>query len=345
MIAAMGARLPGPFASLARAALYRLVPDRLLSFIVRRRMPRGANLEATTECNLECPLCPTHYVPRSARFLAAAQVQDVVDSCAGSLREVCFHIQGEPTVHPDLFGLVRRCAAAGVESWFGTNGMFLHRHQSQIFESGLHGLSIDIDGANAEDYQKYRKRGDFDKVVANVKALVAEKRRRGSDKPVIQVQTIMFSYNEANQEAVEDFLAGLGADRTLLKRPSYAHDIEYGKRMGLEIDSATQAKADRAAAEFLAHIEPVGADSRFERSNNGHATLYRERRMCPQLERASVLADGRVVACCMDALGMTTFGDLNDESFADIWRGERHRTVIDQFLNRTLNVCEMCTLG
>lgn len=341
--------LSGEMRRIARAlkrALYRCAPNSLLNWLVRRRLPRIAILEATTACNLECPLCPTHYVPRGSRFLTASEVQNVIDSSRGALETVCFHIQGEPTVHPELFDFVRRCTAAGVKSWFGTNGMHLDRHLDDIFEAGLDVISIDIDGANAEDYQKYRRRGDFDRVVSNTRALIEEKRRRGSKKPFIQVQTIMFTYNEEREDEIAEFHASFGADRTLMKRPSYFHDIEEGKRKGLVITERAQQKADEGARDFLTLVDPEREGSKYSRPKVvREEDLLRNQRLCPQLEKASVLSDGRVVACCMDGIGMTEYGVLKQQEFREIWRGERHREVLRAFLERRLGICETCTLG
>lgn len=331
------------FAKSILRPLLRFLPDRLLIGAVCRVFPRSAILEATTACNLDCPLCATHWIPRRERFLERGVVDRFLSSTRGSLRSVCFHLQGEPLVHPELFDFVEACSRRGVETSFGTNGMLLRRYADRIFESGLTEISIDLDGVEREDYERYRKGGDFEQVVRNVRELVASKRRRAAERPRIHVQTIMFSYNEDREAEVDRFLADFGADRVRKKRPSYFHDIERGKELGLEIRPDVQARADRAAAGFLAQVD-TSAERRWSRAN-GADSLFRERRLCPQLRRATVLADGRVVACCMDALGTTEFGDLTREPFDRIWRGARHRRVLADFLRRRLPICKTCTLS
>lgn len=309
-------------------------------------MPSQAVLEATTACNLECPLCPTHYVPRRSKFLDLDQVKELLRACGSKLKGVCFHIQGEPTLHPRLFELVGHCHEQGVLTTFGTNGMTLGRNLDAVFESGLDCISIDIDGVNAEDYGKYRKRGDFQRVVQNTRALIEERQRRGLAKPTIKLQTIMFTYNEDKERAVVEFLDSFGADQTVLKSPSYFHDIEVGKRHGMQISEAVQGRADRAAAQFLELVDERDESRKYARPRvQDQRRLYRNKPLCPQLRRGTVLSDGRVVACCMDGIGMTTFGDLGKQSFTDIWRGKRHREVVERFLERRLELCKTCTLA
>lgn len=337
---------PAAWARRALRAFVTALPDALLSRVVRHRLPRSANLEVTTACNLSCPLCPTHLVPRHSRFLSVAQVEAVLADGQGALRSVCLHVQGEPTMHPELYELVRRCRKAGVETWFGTHGMHLERDLEELFDSDLDGLSIDIDGVSAEDYQRYRKGGDFERVVAGTQKLLAERKRRGLARPIVQVQMVMFSYNEARLEEAQAFLAALGADRVHLKRPSYEFDLEEGQRRGLVLRPATRARVEKAAADFLEQVTPDDSDLRYSRRGADYeAHRFRDQRLCPQLTRATVLSDGRVVACCMDATGVTSFGQLGEQGFGEIWRSARHGAVIEQFLEGKLSICDTCTLA
>ena len=330
----------------AKRAVFASLGDRLLVRFVLARLPRSANVEVTTVCNLACPLCPTHIVPRTSRTLGVELVEALLESAGGALKSVCLHVQGEPTVHPRLYDIVRLFAGRGVEVWFGTNGMLLEQQLDELFDSGLDGIAIDLDGVDAEDYGRYRKRGDFERVLGGARALIAEKLRRGAAKPFVQLQMVMFSYNERRLPEVRELLDGLGADRVHLKRPAYELDLEEGRRRGLELEPEVERRVESAADEFLEQVEADNTDLAFSRRATGlEDQLFRNRRLCPQLERATVLSDGRVVACCMDALGTTTFGDLGEEPFDEIWRGERHAQVLQSFLDRELPVCATCTLA
>ena len=300
----------------------------MLGWLVCWKLPRSAQLEVTTICNLSCPLCTTHVAPRDVRQLSQAHIENVTAGCGHRLKVVNFHLLGEPLMHRDLFRFVRHCEAAGVRTTFSTNGMLIDRHVDELIDSGLSFLSIAIDGANAADYGRYRIGGDWEKVVRNTRALLAARRARGVSHPVIQVQMVMFSYNEDNERACRAFLADLGADIVSFKRPSYI------------------AESTQASERFLAQVDHHGAaERRFARPIGDPAKLYRNLRMCPQLERATVLSDGKVVACCMDANGETAFGNVNETPFRSLWRGPAHRDLVARFMRRDLSTCEHCTLG
>ena len=99
------------------------------------------------------------------------------------------------------------------------------------------------------------------------------------------------------------------------------------------------------AQDFLDKVDWTNENRKYTRpQDESNTTLYRNQKMCPQMEKGTVLCDGSVVACCMDVNGKTTFGNLSEQSFAEIWRGEAHKKVIEEFQNRTLSVCQYCTL-
>lgn len=308
-------------------ALFRGLPAPMVNALVRFKLPSSAQVEVTTACNLRCPLCTTHDTPRGARHLAHDQVARVVQGCGRRLKLISFHLLGEPLLNRGLFDFVRTCEQAGVRTTFSTNGMLLHRHIDEILDSGLEYISVAIDGANAEDYARYRLGGDFDTVVRNIRMLVEARRARGSAFPQIQVQMVMFSYNEDNEAEARAFLDGLGADVVSLKRPAYV------------------ARPTEAAQAFWAQVDHENAERRFARPTQRPERLYRNQPMCPQLERATVLSDGSVVACCLDARGETAFGNLHDSTFEAIWHGEEHRRVLERFQRRELSTCAYCTLG
>ncbi|MEZ5974046.1 MAG: radical SAM protein [Planctomycetota bacterium] len=174
-----------------------------------RRLPSAAIVEATTACNLRCPLCPTHLVERKRRFLDPSLVQRLVQSGAGALKDAGFHIMGEPSLHPELHRMVRTCEEAGIRTRYGSNGMRLAGDVDGILESGLSVLSVAIDGFDEPSYQRYRRNGKLATVLAGVDHLLKQRAARGLDRPQVQVQVIMFPYNERGSEAIEAMLRDL----------------------------------------------------------------------------------------------------------------------------------------
>lgn len=334
-----------PLLSRIARALEGWLPPRLHGWLVCARLPRSGIVEVTTACNLDCPLCPTHIVPRSQRYLPRQQVRALVDATRGKLKALCFHLMGEPTVHPELFGIVRDCSERDIETSFSSNGMHLEKHLGEIFDSGLTHLSVDIDGVDASDYGRYRKGGDFVQATQGLRAVLAEKARRGSELPRVQVQTVMFSYNEDREDEVDELHASFEGASSRKKRPSYFYDPDLAGELQVELRPDVEAKQAESAEQFLAQVDHENPRRKWARENQETGTAFRDLPLCPQLRRATVLSDGRVVACCLDVAGTTTFGDLNEESFDTIWRSEQHRRVIEDFRAGRIPLCGKCTLS
>ncbi|MEM8709379.1 MAG: radical SAM protein [Planctomycetota bacterium] len=327
---------------LVRKTLYATLPGPLLVGYVRWRLPRVLNLESTTACNLACALCPTHMLGRSTRFLKDAHVDHILQD-NNALKSVCFHVMGDPLIHPGLFKHVRQFSSRGVETHFGTNGMRMADSLDEMIDSGLTSVSIALDGANAEDYEKYRRRGDFDTVVANTRALIARKKERSASAPIVQLQTIMFSYNEDNEKNVKEFLASFDADEVTLKRPSYFNDYDSWKSEETDVEPIKISRTVESGEEFLKKVDHEDDSRRYARPRaDSDATLLRNQRMCPQLEKATVLCDGRVTACCMDVDGRVVLGSLENETLAEIWRGKKRAQALQDFRDRKMELCKVC---
>lgn len=327
-----------------RQAAVRVLPGWALDRWLLARLPRAVNAEATTACNLACPLCPTHIVPRAHRYLKELHVERLA---AGNpaLRSVCFHVMGEPLLHPRLFEFVARLRALGVQSHFGTNGVLLARRIDEVLRSGLASISVAIDGADARDHARYRQGADLDAVIAGTKQLLAERRRRGLSAPHVQVKAVMFAYNEEREDDVRATLASVGADSVQLKHPSYFTDDEAWHGGESRVDPQKSARAIARARAFVREVRPDARPRRWSRPDDpADPLLARNQRMCPQLARATVLADGRVVPCGMDALGSEAFGSLEDQTLVEIWRGPARRALLRRFRERRLDLCRLCTL-
>lgn len=315
-------------------AVRRLLPRRVLRARAIRRLPRVANVEVTTKCDLACPLCPTHVVERRAPMIEEAAVAGVL-AVADGLRDVCFHVQGEPLLHPRLFEFVDRFEEKGVRTHFSTNGKRLRERVPEIVASRLSSISIAIDGVRQEDYGRYRTGGDVEGLLEGVRALVDA--RGESPTPRIQLQLILFPYLEERLSEEVRVLESLGADVVEIKRASLDVDPRpFAARLG-------ERRVDQALARARAFASSLrGGVTRFARMGG---RLHRDEPLCPQLEKATVLCDGRVVACSLDADGGTAYGSVLDHSLAEIWRSDARRELLAKFQAGALPLCASCALG
>ena len=62
----------------------------------------------------------------------------------------------------------------------------------------------------------YRKRGDFDKAIRNLRAAAEEKRRAGRDLPFINWRYILFTHNDSDEEMTQARADGRRASASIV---------------------------------------------------------------------------------------------------------------------------------
>ena len=125
-----------------------------------------------------------------------------------------------------------------------TNGLaFTEAQARRLVHSGIDEVTFSIDGATQESYAKYRQRGRLDVALANLRAMVDEKRRSGRDLPFLNWRYILFKWNDSDEEMnlARAMAAEIGVDSFLLgiHRPS-------GKRLLAPVCQWTGARGDSA---------------------------------------------------------------------------------------------------
>jgi hypothetical protein len=97
--------------------------------------------------------------------------------------------------------------------------------------SGIDEVTFSIDGASAESYAQYRRRGEFDKAMRNLRAAADEKRRAGRDLPFINWRYILFTHNDSDEEMTRarEMADGMGVDRLCWELTDHPEDM-YSRR-------------------------------------------------------------------------------------------------------------------
>lgn len=81
-----------------------------------------------------------------------------------------------------------------------------------IVESRLSELKVSADGASQESYSKYRVKGEFERVVHNMKRLKEVKKACGSDLPHVTYKFLLNKFNQHEIEQAKELAEECGAD-------------------------------------------------------------------------------------------------------------------------------------
>ena len=186
-------------------------------------LPTRLYIECTAACNISCDqacCAPETGITRTrqAGMLDFDLFRRVVDEAAPSLGRIDFFNYGEAFLHKRAVEMCEyiKNGFPHVYLYTSTNGLaFTEDQVRRLVRSGIDEVTFSIDGATPDSYVKYRKRGDFDKAIRNMRAAVDEKRSLRRDVPFINWRYILFTHNDSDEEMnlARSMAAEIGIDR------------------------------------------------------------------------------------------------------------------------------------
>jgi len=210
---------PKKFTNLVRIKIQKLLR---VSYITG--FPYELIVEISSKCTLKCPNCLSHNKSYPHTFLSFEEFKKILDIYAPYIYNVELFSWGEPFLNKDIYNMISYAKEKKVFTRISTNFNIISlRDIKKIIGSGLDYVKISIDGASPMSYQKYRKKGDFKKVIYNLKNLIKIRKQIGIKTPVIEWQYIVNRYNEHELEKAKLIATNLGIDRITFMNFSPIH--------------------------------------------------------------------------------------------------------------------------
>jgi radical SAM protein with 4Fe4S-binding SPASM domain len=290
-------------------------------------MPVSASIEATTNCNLSCPECPSGLkkFSRDTGTISLGDFQRYVDPMAKNLAYLMIYFQGEPYLNKQFFELVNYAHSKKIYTATSTNGHFLDDDNARkTIESGIDRIIISLDGSDEESYTSYRSGGDFNKVIAGIKNVVKWKKKLNSKKPYIILQCLILKSNEHLINEITQLSRQLEVDKLELKTAQF-YNFKNGNPL----------------------MPAIPEYSRYIQNTDGAYSLKKKiKNRCLRMWQSVVITwDGKVVPCCFDKDAQHQQGDLNKSSFKEIWNGNNYKTFRKEVLinRKNIDICCNCT--
>ena len=251
-------------------------------------------LEITNVCNLRCGFCPG--TERQPRFLSPAEFALLLGKLKGCTDYLCFHLMGEPLLHPRLAELLALAGESGYYVNITTNGTLLSRAGDTLLKApSLHRVNVSL--------QAWEGNGcvwDVNDYVNSCAVFARQAASRG-----VLVSLRLWNGAAAGNEA-------------LLKALRGAFPEPWQKAQKNTVLTA------RVFLEEAGRFDWPDADGA-ERA----ATFCRGLR-----DHIGVLCDGTVVPCCLDSEGTVALGNLFGQDLGAILASPRARAVYDGFSRR-----------
>ncbi len=314
--------------------------------------PLNIFLDPTNVCPLKCPLCPTGLglVDKPKGKLDSDLFKKLMTEIGDELFFIDFYNWGEPLANKEvLLECLRMATDKGVISTISTTLSLplSEEYIEQLVKSGLSKMIVSLDGASAETYATYRRGGNFDLALENMKRLVAAKKKLCSKTPLIDWQFLVFRFNEHEMERAREMAKEIGVDDILFEPPSIELDV-YPIPEPLAREMANWHPSN---PEYNLYYDPDNPEQPKGCVTEGKVIGNVKR--CDWLYVASAIDwNGTVAPCCALYKGSDYIGDLGKQgeksSYMEVVNNEAYRNTRDRFAGRLPDVipelpCEYCT--
>jgi glycosyltransferase involved in cell wall biosynthesis/MoaA/NifB/PqqE/SkfB family radical SAM enzyme len=284
-------------------------------YIILRKIllkPDKICIDASTICQLACPTCPRTQgdVAKGigTGFLKSEDFKKLIDDNPW-IKHAELSNWGEFFLNPEL-GEIIKIAFDKKISLRATNGANLNNVEEEVLENlvkyQLSYLTCAIDGASQQTYRIYRRGGDFNTVIKNIKKINQYKKEYNSNLPFLKWQFVAFGHNEHEITKARQMAQELG----MSFRVKIAWDDFYYKNVFSPVKDK----------DLIRKESGIGVATRQEyKQKYGRDYL---RKFCAQLWlEPQVNFDGKVLGCCINYWG--DFGNALEEGLLNILNGEK----------------------
>ncbi len=233
--------------------------------------------------------------------------------------QVCFHLMGDPLVHPELSQLVEICHEFKVRIFFVTNGVLLREKQVELL------LHPAMEQVNFSLHSFSDNFGDKDPS-AYLQRIFDFTERAFAERPDLFINYRLWNLNEPRAvqpknlrmlEAIEEhFSVSLNTDIDVRLQKSLA----VQNRLFLHFDT-----------------EFTWPDLKLPVLGNS-GTCYGLK------SHFGILVDGTVVPCCLDKEGSIPLGNIQNQSISEILASTRAQSLLQGFRQKNLleDLCQRC---
>lgn len=296
----------------------------------------------TNACNHRCIFCAVDYTGyKSNKIDKELLVNNLKELAPRGVKSVIYAGEGEPLLHNEAPDIINQTKSLGIDSAMSTNGVLLTPEISRECLKSLTWLRFSMAAIEDETYDKIQRgrHGDLSKVLFHMEEAVRVKRGQHL-RTTLGVQLLLLPDNKGEVVRMAKELKKIGVDYFTIK-PFSQHpqsqqilQVDYKEMMELE-DEVKKLQTENYKIYFRKHsMEKLECQRGYKHCWALPFMVY-------------IDAKGNLWPCIV-FMGeeRLKYGNLNEESFVNIWEGRHREKIIDYFMNMDLekNCRELCRL-
>lgn len=274
------------------------------------------NIEISNICNLQCSFCPE--VVREKKLMSVDLFERIVQQVSPLTELVCFHLMGEPLVHPRLSEFIEICEKYDTKIFFVSNGVLLKPEKmSLLLRSPLQQVNFSLhsfhDNYPEKDPSQYLERiFDFTE-------------RAFQERPDLYVNYRLWNLEEAISGTENESMLETVCKRFQVPVPT---QIDVRKRKSIQLKNRLYLHFDTEFIWPSLELEVLGTRGRC----HGLSSHF------------GILVDGTVVPCCLDKEAAIPLGNIGQEPIEAILSSTRAQNILRGFQQKNLveDLCQRC---
>lgn len=275
------------------------------------------NVEISNICNLQCSFCPE--VIRTKKMMSMDLFTKIIEQAAPLTEQVCFHLMGDPLVHPQLKDFIQLCEQKKVKIFFVTNGVLLREDKALLlFSEALQQVNFSL-------HSFFDNFGDKDPTT------YLENIFRFTEKALVERPDLYINYRLWN---LNDPRGSLTNNQLMIQLIEKRFQFEFPRELNVRVK-----KGFRIKNRLYLHFDTEFIWPSMDLPELG------TRGTCYGLSsHFGILADGTVVPCCLDKEGVIPLGNLETQNLEEILASPRATQMLQGFKNHQLveELCRRC---
>ncbi len=276
-------------------------------------------VEIINICNLACEFCPE--TKRPPEIMSIESFSHILDQIKPYTDYIYFHVKGEPLFHPEIDKLLDICGEKGFKVNLTTNGTLINKVKEKLLtKKALRQINFSLHSIKEDE-----KTGAKQEYINNILSFSKE----AVDKSDIIISLRLWNLHKDNSINKE-----IQKNRKMLdfieKEFNLNYKIEEKVLPGRGVKIHDRIYLNQEHLFQWPDLE--------EAEDNVKGFCYGLR------NQAAILADGRVVPCCLDGNGIINLGNINDTPFSEIIESTRANSIVDGFSRREAveELCRKC---
>lgn len=278
-----------------------------------------AYIEITNVCGLACSFCPPKDQPTQTMSLSF--FESVLVQLQAYTRDIALHVMGDPMVLSNLSDYLDAAHALGFSVMITTSGFYLDEpRRTMLFHPCIKQVNVSLNSFNKNSVSR-----SFEAYMENILALCDEKLLQTRE---FFINLRLWNLDErCSEEVFNEQLFDLLENHFRLEE-GMIRDSVSGERQSL-----------RLASKILLHFDRYFQWPALSNAVSGDG-------YCHGLSKQiAILADGRVVPCCLDGEGIIELGNLHATNLGKILTSERACSILAGFKNSHAveELCQKCS--